>query len=96
MSSILTEIVETKALIILYIYIYTYFIHMHVTMAPCPRYRKIWENVSVTISTRQEQNGKTILTPETVSQAIHDEVRDVEVIDVHTHLLLLNSIGMRA
>lgn len=34
-----------------------------------------------------EQNGKTILTPETVSQAIHDEVRDVEVIDVHTHLL---------
>ena len=65
-------------------------------MAPCPRYRKIWESVSVTISIRQEQNGKTILTPETVSQAIHDEVRDVEVIDVHTHLLLLNSIGMRA
>ena len=36
---------------------------------------------------RQEPNGNAALTTETVGQAIRDEVVNVEVIDVHTHLL---------
>ena len=38
-------------------------------------------------------DGGEVLSPETVGQAILDEVRDVEVIDVHTHLLHLGAMS---